>query len=44
LIKGLSDRRTTIKGELVADDLENILQMVRSSDIYTELEKEIFFK
>lgn len=44
LVEGLKEQRTTIKGELVADDLENILQMVRSSDIYTELEKEIFFK
>ena len=44
LVEGLKEKRTVIKGELFTDDLENILQIVRNSDLYTDFEKETFFK
>ena len=44
LVEGLKEKSTFIKGELFTDDLENILQIVRNSDLYTDFEKETFFK
>ena len=44
LVEGLKEKRTVVKGELFTDDLENILQIVRNSDLYTDFEKETFFK
>lgn len=44
LCLSIQNNKTKIKGQLKEDDLENILEMVRNSRLYSKIEKKTFFK
>lgn len=41
--KSIEFNMTTFKGSLIQEDLDNVLEMLRASKLYSKKEKELFF-